>query len=462
MPEYDGLIDVPGHWNKFNFSDGTSFSANGYGTYRMLIKTNASNESLAIKIGEVSTACCMYIDGKLAYECGTVSTNAEAYTPRSAVGFASFDDDQPVHEIIIQVANYKHRNGGLWNEIYIGTTQNILTYTQSSLTLQLFLIGGMFFVALFCMVLFILRKNMNPLLCAIYGIAVLLRSCFITEIPINIFFQDIPWDVTYMVQYLMLFLTIPCSVHLAHNLFPQHVHKWLPYSSWFISLVLGIIVLVFPPSIYTWTAVVYQLGAIIYMHICAALLARTLFEKDRSTMLMAIGLALMAVASTTETLALNDILHLGRILQIIFFAWGYAAAISVTFSFSEYFISIERHRERLELQVIGRTKDAEASKEKALHANEMMSNFLALMSHEIRTPLNGLIGLNQLLLDTSLTPIQQEYASSMDESGKQLLALLSDVLEFTKLEQLSFKIDNSPFYLNDLISYIVNIYTPII
>lgn len=80
------------------------------------------------------------------------------------------------------------------------------------------------------------------------------------------------------------------------------------------------------------------------------------------------------------------------------------------------------------------TEDLQHAADQAQSANDAKSTFLANMSHELRTPLNGMLGMAELIADTATSDSQRESADTLIGSGRQLLSVLNDVLDLTKME----------------------------
>ena len=89
--------------------------------------------------------------------------------------------------------------------------------------------------------------------------------------------------------------------------------------------------------------------------------------------------------------------------------------------------------------------------DKAEQAARAKSEFLATMSHEIRTPMNGVLGMTELLMNTSLTPKRFRFADTIRRSGKALLAIINDILDFSKIEAGKLDIQHTVFDLRQLV-----------
>jgi len=111
----------------------------------------------------------------------------------------------------------------------------------------------------------------------------------------------------------------------------------------------------------------------------------------------------------------------------------------------------------LENKVIKRTAELKKATDKAEHATNAKSEFLAKMSHEIRTPMNAVIGLSRLSLKTHLNETQKDYAEKILDSGETLLSLINDILDFSKIEAGKVTIENVPFKLEKLLQRSINL-----
>lgn len=115
---------------------------------------------------------------------------------------------------------------------------------------------------------------------------------------------------------------------------------------------------------------------------------------------------------------------------------------------------IERRRE-VEALLIAQARELMTARDDALAAARAKGEFLANMSHEIRTPMNGIIGMTAMLMETPLSAQQQLYLQNVSQCSESLLAVIKNILDFSRLEAGKLKIEQYEFNLRDCIEDVV-------
>ena len=182
--------------------------------------------------------------------------------------------------------------------------------------------------------------------------------------------------------------------------------------------------------------------------------ARQVLEAENS-----VALAIVDVVMETEHAGLDLVRHIRNTLhnhdmRIVLRTGNPGAAppldIMRHMEVDDYKEKTELTADRLEILVLTGLRAYGHIK-----ASDAKTRFLSTMSHEIRTPLNAVIGLSNLVLRTELTPRQHDYLTKIESAGRHLLGVISDVLDFGKIEAGKMKLESVEFNLELLLNNVM-------
>nr|MBP7400793.1 ATPase [Chitinophagales bacterium] len=141
--------------------------------------------------------------------------------------------------------------------------------------------------------------------------------------------------------------------------------------------------------------------------------------------------------------------------------WIYDLLLMVVLAFIIYFFTQRRITQSSRIQkwlrekVKEKTKELEEEKERAENSEKAKEQFLANMSHEIRTPLNAIVGLTRLLLEKEPKQDQLKYLNSIKHSSDNLLVIINDILDLSKIEAGKINFEKIDFNIKEELETVV-------
>ncbi|MBT4638841.1 MAG: PAS domain S-box protein [Deltaproteobacteria bacterium] len=569
-----GFMQLPDKWNGYKVNS-VPLDGMGYATFRLVIANAGSTELYAVKILDMGTAYRLWVNDRLTLSNGTIGKNQTETTPQYLPHTGIIYPHDNSLEIVLQVANFHHRKGGVWKSIEFGLEPQIKRKRENQLAFELFLAGSLLIIGLYHLGLYLIRsKDPSPLYFGIVCILTSLRAVLTGERFLIHCFPNLNWELFQKLEYLSFYLAVPFFMLFLETLFPEVSKRIIRFSIW-LALLFGIVAVLTPARIYSHSVLYFELFVVLLSVYALITTLRAARNRREGAIWILVGSGFLFGTVFHDILAVNELVYPIYLSGFGLFVFIFAQSFMLSLRFSNAFTAVETMSEELALaeeryrsvfenavegififspqgrlisanpsclnifgyesletleQIVtdvnkqlfadlsqraealkqleerdfikdfefvcfrkdGTVIDISASvhavrsegqeilylegiiddvtqkksmarlkaeKESAETANQFKSEFLANMSHELRTPLHGILGYSSIGVDKAEIADRDKlrlYFDQISESGTNLLLLLDDLLDLSKLESGTLEYQLINWKMTDAVLAVVN------
>ena len=379
------IVKIPAAWNGYQLQD-KKLPGMGYATYRLLITTKDQNNLIGLRIPPILTAYKLWVNNNLIASAGKVGTSRAETTPQYLPQLAFFKPEEQ-NEIIIQVANFHHRSGGILKNIVLGEEKNILRKSIQKLAYNLFLFGALFIMGIYHLIIYLYRKkSLSVFYFALFCLLLSFRTILLGEYLFIHLYPDFDWELFNKLHTLTYYISVYILIMFFRVIFSKYMKNIVVKTSAIIVTVFTLLVLLTPARIYTYLNPGFQLFTIILIIYIIVVLYRVVQDKimkteDISSLYIVSGAVVLLITVLNDIFFYSILRYDHHILQsfivsgnlsslgLLIFAITNSLALAVSFAntFNEnekMSIELQELNENLESIIEERTKEIQISNDK--------------------------------------------------------------------------------------------------
>lgn len=194
------FFTVPDAWNDREIN-GTKLTGDGFATFRARVALKLNSPLLAVRVLDESSAYRLWINGKLVAANGTVGTDHATTKPQYLLQLAEIPSGQVLLDIVLQVANFNHSKGGVWNPVTLGTEADLTRTQELKWGLDYFLFGCLLIMGAYHVCMFLLkRQNYSLLYFGLFCLDIACRTAVTENRFLTYLFPEFSWEVLFKLE----------------------------------------------------------------------------------------------------------------------------------------------------------------------------------------------------------------------------------------------------------------------
>ncbi|NSW89583.1 MAG: diguanylate cyclase [Firmicutes bacterium] len=360
---------VPKSWNKYKLN-GKTLSADGCATFRLKVKLKDTDNInvLGIKLATICTSYKLWINGNIRNSIGKVGKKKEEFSPGYFPDTVYFNwqnqnetgeaDGINEIEIIIQVANFIHRRGGIWQPLILGTENQIKSLNERRLFSDIFIFSCLFIIGLYQIFMYFTSpKRLYMFYLGVFSLILSIRTLLLGEMYLVKLFPAVPQEIFLKIEYITLCLGLIYSTLYLESIFPGKLSKEICLIFKLSGIAYSVFVVFIPTRVLTRFVIVIQLTVIMAGLYFISAIKPVLKERKEKVFILAGTLLSLLFYGTivNDILYFNEIISTGSYSSFGFFIFVLAHFLMISVRHTMAFSRAESASQHL--AAINRLKD---------------------------------------------------------------------------------------------------------
>lgn len=343
---------VPSGWEAYKNDKGEFLPAEGYATYRLLAKIPkqyVNTEILGLRTQFITTSHALFVQNKLMNKPKRLGTSAQTTDAEYNPDVYFFLPQSDTVEIVLHIANYSYRSGGLTQSISLGKAHQISEVYERTLVITFLFIGVLLIMGCSHLILyFFRRRSPSTLYFSLYCFTMALRSLVGDDYAFSDIFPNAHFEVGNMIAYLTFYMGVPVLVTFLHSLYPQDFSLLLKKIIWAVSIVFSMIVIFTKSIFYSQLLIYYQLFTFLLILYAIYFVIRILVKRREGSFILAVGVITIFFTAINDILVANVLIDNMNLMPIGSFVFIFSQTLILSKSFATAFKQIEGFTEELQ------------------------------------------------------------------------------------------------------------------
>ncbi len=342
------LIDVPDAWNGYEYA-GEKINGHGAGSYYLTLLLPDKPVVYALESPTVGTAYNIFINDSLIGGVGIYSHSSSLASAVYETRIYDLGIQSKVLHLRIDVSNYDHRLGGLWESFSLGQEAEIHTNRENKMARELFLFGAIFVMGIYHIGVFSLStRGKAALYFGIFCLIIGIRTLTTGEVYMHQLWPALPWQILVKLEYLSFYLGIPVFFLFIRLQFPDELASRAVNIVSGVSALFALLVVFTSVDVFSASLIYFQPFSLIAMLYVVYGLGLAFIRGEEGSSMVLVGFMSIVVAFVNDILYVNNFIHTGHLISWGLLIFILTQAFLISMRFAKAYFTIETQRTKLE------------------------------------------------------------------------------------------------------------------